>query len=353
MKLTFWRYDLALTHSWAIATDLRGSSLAGKLNCPVVFVELEDAAGRCGVGEASPSSQYAESWETVCRFLGRIEVNQLSFDDLSSSMNYLTSLPEISKPALCAVNIALLDGASQALRKPLFEFLGLGFPKSGRETSFTIGLDTPEMIERKVFEARDFGVLKLKLGSTMDRENLEALRRVSPWVRVRVDANGAWKTKEKALEQIEWLAAAGQIEFVEQPMPASAPLVDQAWLKERSPLTLVADESYQGLTDAERCAVGYHGVNVKLVKTGGITEGKLALEAARALGLKTQLGCMIESSVLITAAAHLAELADWLDLDGNILIGNDPYRGVVTDRTGMLRFDSTNLARGLGVEKVL
>lgn len=348
MRLTFRRFDLALTHSWAIATDVSGGQVTGKNVYPVVFVDLEDAAGRRGVGEGSPSSQYAESWETVCRFLSQADASRLSFDDISGSMAYLDSLPEPSQPAKCAINIALLDGASRSAGKPLHEFLGLGFPSGGRVSSFTIGLDTPEMIERKTREAGVYPVLKMKLGSASDRENLAALRRAAPDKVVRVDANAAWSSREEALEKIRWLAADGKIEFVEQPMPPTTPEADLVWLKERSPLPLVGDESYQSAADAAHCARCYHGVNVKLVKTGGVTAGKLALEAARARGLKTMLGCMIESSVLISAAAHLAELTDWLDLDGNVLITNDPYAGV-SNTAGVLDFASAAERHGLKV----
>jgi L-alanine-DL-glutamate epimerase-like enolase superfamily enzyme len=348
MKLSFRRFDLALTHSWAIATDVSAGKVGGKDIYPVVFVELQDADGRCGIGEGSPSSQYHENWETVFRFLRQVDPDRLSFDDVAGGMEYLASLPDTSMPALCAVNLALLDGAAKAAGRPLHGFLGLDFPAGGRISSFTIGLDTPEMIERKVHEASRYPVLKMKLGSPADRENLAALRRAAPGKTVRVDANAAWKSKEEALERIEWLASDGTIEFVEQPMPASTPLSDLVWLRERSPLPLVGDESYQGAADVDFCSQAYHGVNVKLVKTGGVSAGKAALEAARSKGLKTMLGCMIESSVLISAAAHLASLTDWLDLDGNVLITNDPYRGVA-NVDGRLGFGSGGSRPGIGV----
>jgi L-alanine-DL-glutamate epimerase-like enolase superfamily enzyme len=161
-----------------------------------------------------------------------------------------------------------------------------------------------------------------------------------------VDANAAWKTREEALDRILHLTDDGNIEFVEQPMPPDAPEADALWLKERSPLPLVGDESYQDARDAEQCARCFHGVNVKLVKTGGVTAAKEALEAARKLGLKTMLGCMIESSVLISAAAHLASLTDWLDLDGNVLITNDPFEGV-RNSDGRITFDGVPERFGL------
>ncbi len=147
---------------------------------------------------------------------------------------------------------------------------------------------------------------------------------------------------------IQWLAQDGHIEFVEQPMPAAAPLKDWVWLKQRSPLPVFGDESYHHAGDAAQAAECFHGVNVKLVKTGGISGGFDALQAARKAGLKTMLGCMIETSILISAAAHLAELCDYLDLDGNILITDDPYLGVATNR-GLLSFATAPEPYGLRV----
>lgn len=351
MRLKFRRYDLHLRHSWAIASDVLGGQVKGKSTYPVVFVDLRDEQGRCGIGEGSPSSQYHETWETCFEFLNRVEAERLSFDDIPGSMAYLESLQTGRYPAKCAINLALLDGAAKASKQPLCEYLGLGrFAEGRHETSFTIGIDSPAMIERKVQEAAHFSVLKIKVGGPADRENLAALRRVAPTKAIRADANAAWKTKEEALRQLEWLATDGRVEFVEQPMPAETAVEDLAWLRARSPLPLVGDESYQSEADLDLCARAYSGVNVKLVKTGGLTKAKAALEAARARGLKTMLGCMIESSVLISAGAHLAALTDWLDLDGSVLIDNDPYAGVRND-AGRLSFTGVKAAYGLRVSE--
>lgn len=148
---------------------------------------------------------------------------------------------------------------------------------------------------------------------------------------------------------LEWLAATDKkIQFVEQPMPRDAAVHDLAWLKSRSPLPLFADECCHTAKDIPHCAEGFHGVNVKLVKTGGPGMALETLKAARKAGLKTMIGCMIETSVLVSAAAHLAELADFLDVDGNLLIANDPYEGV-TARNGVLSFAASKDKRGLCV----
>lgn len=263
-------------------------------------------------------------------------------------MSYLDTVSPHEMSAKCALNIALLDGAAKRAKKPIYDFLELGFRENHHVTSFTIGIDKPDMIRKKVLEAERFPVLKVKVGVPGDKENLQALREVAPTKTIRVDANEGWKTKEQALEMIEWLAKDGHIEFVEQPMPAATPTKDWVWLKQRSPLPIFADESYHQAKDVAQVAECFHGANVKLVKTGGISAGYEALAAARKAGLKTMLGCMIESSILISAAAHLAELCDYLDVDGNILITNDPYLGVTSEK-GILSFAAAPEKYGLRV----
>jgi L-alanine-DL-glutamate epimerase-like enolase superfamily enzyme len=247
------------------------------------------------------------------------------------------------------LNLALLDGAAKRAGQPLHDFLGLGFRERRHVTSFSIGIDSPDMIRKKVLEAAQFPVLKLKVGDPRDRENLAALRSVAPDKPVRVDANEGWRTKEEALRMIEWLMATdGRIQFVEQPMPRDTADEDLKWLKQRSPLPVFGDEACHTASDIPRCAECFHGVNVKLVKAGGVSMAKAALEAARKAGLSTMIGCMIETSVQISAAAHLAELADYLDVDGSLLITNDPYSGV-TAQDGILSFATAREAHGLRV----
>ena len=342
MKIEFHIADLRLAHTWKIArTD--GSSTA-----QVVVLKLTDKHGIIGLGEAAPVSRYKENLETVGRFIRRVDANNLSFEHLADSLRYLQALSPGDQSAKCALNLALLDGAARKQEKPVCDFLGLGFQENKHLSSFTIGIDTPDIVRKKVMAAEKFPVLKMKVGVPDDKANLEALRQVAPKKIVRVDANEGWKTKEHALEMIEWLALDSHIEFVEQPLPASAPVEDWAWLKKRSPLPIFADESFHTASDAERAAECFHGVNVKLVKTGGISGGFEALQAARRLGLKTMLGCMIETSILISAGAHLAELCDFLDLDGNILITNDPYLGATVDK-GVLSFAKATEKYGLRV----
>jgi len=325
VKLSWRHIDLQLTHLWAIARA--GGTHVAK----VIVLELTGADGTIGLGEAAPTTRYKESVKTVEAFLKKVDPRGLSFTDVEGSMEYLNTISPHDMSAKCALNLALLDGAGKKAKKPVYDLLGLGFRENHHLTSFTIGLDTPEVIRRKVEQAAPYPILKMKVGGPEDKANLQALREVAPDKTLRVDANEGWKTKEQALEMIEWLAQDKHIQYVEQPLPASASAKDWNWLKQRTPLPIFGDESYHLSDDVAVAAECFHGVNVKLIKTGGITGGLAALSAARKAGLKTMLGCMIETSILISAGAQLAELCDYLNLDGNVLITNDPYTGVSTD----------------------
>jgi L-Ala-D/L-Glu epimerase len=346
MNLEFLPYDLKLKHTWAVSRS--ANTGGGKDVAPTVLVRLKDKS-TAGLGEAPTSFRYAQSADSIQRFLRLVDPAKLSFDDIPASMDYLEKLAPDNYSAKCALNVALVDGAARKAGQPVYGFLGLGFTEKKHLSSYSIGIDTPEMVRRKVAEAAAYPILKLKIGAPGDKENLAVLRQVDPKRTVRVDANEGWTTKEQALRNLEWLARDPHIEFVEQPMPASSPVGDMAWLKSRSPLPLFADESCQNARDVSDCAQCYHGVNVKLIKTGGITGACETLQAARQAGLKTMIGCMIETSVLITAAAHLAELTDHLDLDGNLLISNDPFAGATAER-GAVSFAAAPEKTGLCVK---
>jgi L-alanine-DL-glutamate epimerase-like enolase superfamily enzyme len=342
VTLDFQHLDLRLTHQWTIARTPGASVL------PVIVVKLTDADGTTGLGEAAPVTRYKESADGVASFLRKVDPQRLEFADIPGSMRYLERLSSADMSAKCALNLALHDGAAKQAMKSVYDFLGLGFREQHHLTSFTIGIDKPAVIRKKVLAAAEFPVLKMKVGVPDDKANLQALRDIAPAKTVRVDANEGWATKELALEMIEWLATDGHVEFVEQPMPAANPVKDWAWLKKRSPLPIFGDESYHSAENVSVAVECFHGVNVKLVKTGGISAAFDALQAARKSGLKTMLGCMIETSVLVSAAAHLAGLCDYLDLDGNLLITNDPYSGVTAEK-GILSFAAAKEKFGLRV----
>lgn len=335
--------ELRLENPWKIA------SRKGSGTHRTVIVELTDAHGVAALGEAAPSVLYGESVATVLPALAALDASRLSFADVAGSMAYLEKVPGLPMAAKCMLNLALLDGAARRAGQALYDFLGLGFRERHYVTSFSIGIDEPDVIRKKVLEAAQYPVLKLKVGDARDRENFAALRSAAPDKPVRVDANEGWKTKEEALRMLEWLVVTDKkIQYCEQPMPRDTGLADWKWLKARSPLPIFADESCHTVKDIPRCAECFHGVNVKLVKTGGVSMAKETLEAAREAGLKTMIGCMIETSVLVSAAAHLAELADFLDVDGNLLITNDPFAGVTAEQ-GILSFASAKEKRGLRV----
>lgn len=342
MKLNLRPVALQLANPWKIASS-EGSS-----NHTVVIFELTDDNGTVGLGEAAPASTYRETANGVMDFCHSLDAAKLSFKDVPGTMKWLDALPGIPAAARCGLNIALVDGAAKRAGKPIYDFLNLGFREKHHVTSFSIGIDSPDIIRKKVLEAANYPVLKLKVGDPRDRENFVALRSVAPNKPVRVDANEGWKTKEHALEMLELLAKDGHIQFVEQPMPRSTSPKDLIWLRERSPLPLYADESCHTVRDIPHCAECYDGVNVKLVKTGGISMAYDTLQAARKAGLKTMIGCMIETSVLISAAAHLAELTDHLDIDGNLLTTNDPFVGVTAEK-GILSFAEADATTGLRV----
>ncbi|MBI2946008.1 MAG: dipeptide epimerase [Verrucomicrobia bacterium] len=348
MQLTCRSFSLKLAHRWTISSGLGPGGSGGTDLFPVAFVELKDTNGIHGIGEAAPSTRYERGVESTLEFLRRVDPKRLAFENVPASMEYLDSLEAKQFAAKGALNIALLDGAARQAGRPIYHHLGLGFTEGKHVTSFSIGIDSPDAIREKVCEADRYPVLKLKVGSPRDKENLAALREVAPKKPIRVDANEAWKTKEEALKNLEWLASDGGIQFVEQPMSATTDANDLTWLKSRAPLPIMADESYLSMADLPRCADGYHAVNVKLMKTSGISGALSALKAARSAGLKTMIGCMIESSVLISAAAHLAELTDYLDIDGNLLITNDPFLGATAEK-GIISFTNTPEAIGLRV----
>jgi L-alanine-DL-glutamate epimerase-like enolase superfamily enzyme len=193
------------------------------------------------------------------------------------------------------------------------------------DTSFTIGLDTEAVVRQKVKEAAPYKILKVKLGRNNDREMIETIRSITD-VPLCVDVNQGWKDKQQALDLIFWLKEQGVV-FVEQPMPKTA-IDDMAWLTQHSPLPTVADEALQRLDDVKKAHGVYSGINIKLMKCTGMREAQKMRTLAHALDLKVMIGCMTETSCGIAAAAQLSPGADWADLDGNLLIANDPFEGV-------------------------
>jgi L-alanine-DL-glutamate epimerase-like enolase superfamily enzyme len=303
--------------------------------------------GMTGVGEGAPIVRYHEDAAGCQQAVQGIADFLAAADPLEYDKTLAEVLGRIEGrwAAKAAVDIALLDWVGQRRGLPIHALLGLD-PADAPVTTFSIGIDTPEITRQKVREAEAYPVLKIKVGLDTDEATVAAVRSVTDKP-LRVDANEGWKDRETALRKIEWLATQG-VEFIEQPLPA-AQLDDIAWLKQRAAMPIFADEACLRPEDIPGLAGAYDGINVKLDKAGGILQGYRMIQIARALGLKTMLGCMISSSVSITAAAHLSPLVDYADLDGNLLIANDPYEGVKVEQGKLI------LPRrpGLGVQPAM
>lgn len=246
-------------------------------------------------------------------------------------------------PARSALDLALYDRIGRQQGRPLWNLLGLPRP-SVMPTAFTIAIDTPAEMARLARQMASYPIIKVKLGSEDDTIRLAAIREARPDAQLYIDANSAW-TAEEAVRQIEALAPY-QVALVEQPV-ARDDFAGMGFVQARVDVPVVADESVQSLADVERLAeAGVQAINIKLMKVGGLSAGLEVLHRARTLGLQIMLGCMIETSLGVTAMAHLSGLADWLDLDAPLLIANDPFDGLhYDDRANILVSDRP----GIGV----
>ncbi len=316
-SLSYKVQKLLLKHTWTISrnsTDFKNN----------VFVKIKKD-GIEGLGEAAPNVRYDETPESTVAIIEKVRPLFDKFDlwhfvDLGYAIKEISAGQSAAKAAL---DIAIMDWIAKKQNMPLYQYLGLNKEKVPL-TTFSIGIDTPEVIRQKVKEAEPFPILKIKVGRENDREIIAAVRSVTDKP-LRVDANEGWKNKEEALEKIKWLKNEG-VEFIEQPMPA-AMYDDIRWLRDRVDIPIIADEAVRTAADIPMLAGAYDGINIKLMKSAGLQEALRMIAMARSLGLKIMLGCMIESSLAIAAAAQISPLVDWLDLDGNLLISNDPIKG--------------------------
>ncbi len=327
--------DMPLATPFTIA---RGTQTAARN----VVVELRHG-GAIGVGAAAPSAFYGELPEHMVATAARLAeclgddpfAIEQTFDRMNRSIRF-------NPAAKAAIDMAMWDLAGKLCDMPVHRMLGLsGLPLP--RTSFTIGIDRPETMAQRASEAaRRFTVLKVKLGSAADLEIVSAIRR-STDATIRVDANAAWTPKE-AVALAEGIAPLG-VELLEQPVPPWD-LDGLRFVRDRVPMPVVADESAVTWEDVPRLAGTVDGINIKLMKCGGITGALRMIRAARACGLRVMLGCMVETSISVTAAAQIAGLVDWADLDGNLLLSHDPFRGVSVQDGGELVLPD---APGLGV----
>lgn len=317
MTMRFFPYELQLRHAFNLAKYQRTTT-------PDVQVEIE-YDGVVGYGEASMPPYLGESIDSVTRFLSQIDLGQFQSPfALEEIHDYLDSLSTGDRAAKAAVDIALHDLIGKIMGQPWYKIWGLNRDKCPC-TSFTIGIDTEEIVRQKVEEARPYRVLKVKMGLDKDKETVEVIRQMTD-VPICVDANQGWTSKEQALEMCHWLAERNCL-FVEQPLAIDRH-DDTAWLRERSPLPIIADESLQRIGDVRRISEAFDGINIKLMKSTGMHEAYKMAILARALGMKVMIGCMTETSCAVSAAAQLSPLADYADLDGNLLIANDRFDGM-------------------------
>jgi L-alanine-DL-glutamate epimerase-like enolase superfamily enzyme len=275
-------------------------------------------------GEASLPPYLPENQKSVDNFLGKINLSGYNdITDLSFILSDIENLVAGNTAAKASIDIALHDLAGKIKGLPVYKLFGID--KKKVFTSFTIGIDTPEVILQKLTEADIFRFIKVKLGSSFDREIINTIRTVTDKP-IFADANQGWNDREEALDLIHWLYEKN-IVLIEQPF-IKTNLDDTVWLTENSPIPIIADEAVQRLSDIDRLIGVYSGINIKLMKCSGILEAHKMILRARELGLKVMLGCMTETSCAISAAAQLSSLADWVDLDGNILIKNDLFAGI-------------------------
>ncbi len=337
LTLTYRPYTLELTHVFTVATMSRKTT-------PVVLTEVE-YDGVVGYGEASMPPYLGESQESVMAFLKRIDLGK--YDNPFELETILTDIDAISTnntAAKASVDIALHDLVGKLMGQPWFNIWG--FNKNNTPTTtFTIGIDTPEVVRQKTKEAEIYKFLKVKLGGKNDKEMIETIRSVTDKP-ITTDVNQGWKDKHYALDMAFWLKEKGVV-LLEQPLPKER-TKDLAWLTEQSPIPIIGDEGVQRLVDVKKAEGIYSGINIKLMKCTGMREANKMIAMARSLGMNVMIGCMTETSCGISAASHLSPMADWADLDGNLLISNDCYDGVKVVNGKVTLSD----APGIGIRKV-
>ena len=332
LKLSFKPNELKLRHAFNLARNSRTTT-------PDVLVQLE-YDGIVGYGEASMPPYLGESIESVTKFLGNLDLGQ--FNDpfrIEEILSYVDGTAPDNRAAKASVDIALHDLLGKIMGQPWYKIWGLS-PEKTTNTSFTIGIAKADVVRKIVDEAAPYKVIKVKMGLDNDKELVEIIRSKTDKP-LCVDANQGWTDKEKALDMCHWLKERGCM-FVEQPFDKK--MIDEtAWLRERSPLPIIADEFCQRIPDVMRAYQVYDGINIKLMKSTGLHEAYKMAVLAKSLGMKLMIGCMTETSCAISAAAQLAPMADWVDLDGNLLIANDSFDGVkvvdgkitLTDKPGI------------------
>lgn len=320
MKLTWERRRLRLQHPFNIARVQATTSVDKE----VLLARIE-YGGQTGWGEAAPSTYYKQSLDSAERMFASA-ADMLGHDPfaLDAILDRLWAKFPGESAAIAAIDGALHDLCGRILGVPVWKWLGLDRSRAPL-TSMTIGIDEPDVMEQKVREAAEYPILKIKVGTPRDDEILNMIRRLAPKKTVRVDANCGW-TCDNVLERCRSLRQ-HNIELIEQPTPAGVHECLPRVREERI-APIIADESCVGYKDVLNCAGAFDGINIKLSKCGGIRRAVQMIHTARSAGMQVMLGCMVETSVGISAAAHLGPMVDYIDLDGHLLLANDPFEGL-------------------------
>lgn len=319
IELSWMPFDAKLNHPFTIANFTRTTT-------PIVLTQIK-WNGYTGYGEASMPPYLGENQASVMAFLKRVDLSQ--FDSpfrIQDIMIYLDSLASNNTAAKASIDIALHDLVGKVMGQPWWKIWGFD-SETTPDTSFTIGLASEEKVKEKTREASPYNVIKVKLGrdEATDKMMINTIRSVTDAI-ICIDANQGWKDKHYALDMIHWLNERN-VNMIEQPM-SKYQLDETAWLTERSPLPVIADEACQRLTDVQHLKGAYHGINIKLMKCTGMREAREMISLAKALHMRIMIGCMTETSCAISAAAQLAPETEWADLDGNLLISNDQFDGM-------------------------
>lgn len=340
VTLRYYPYELKLRHAFNLASMSRRAT-------PGVQVEIT-IDSITGYGEASMPPYLGESVESVCDFLSKVDPDRLADPfAFEQTGRYLDSIAPGNRAAKAAIDIALHDIASKITGQPWWRLYGLDTSELPF-TSYTISNDTPDELRKKLAESEPYKILKVKMGVEGDRELIEFIRRHTDRP-ICVDVNQGWHSPQEALDNIQWLAQRNVI-FIEQPLDKTD-MEGHRWLKQHSPLPIIADEAVQTSADIPALADAYHGINIKLMKSGGMHDAYKMAMLAKSLGLKVMIGCMTETSLAVSAAAQLAPLADWVDLDGNLLIANDIFEGMTIVDGRVSLPSSAGIARKTGISE--
>ena len=314
MKISYNPFELNLKHPFTIAKFSRTST-------PIMLMEIS-YEGYTGFGEASMVPYMGENIESAMAFMAKVDLSWLKAPfDFDEVIAYLDSIAPGNPNIKAAVDIALHDLQGKIEQKPCFQYFNSD-PLKMPPTSYTLGIDTPEVLLQKIKEGENCHIIKVKLGRDNDKDLINTIRSASDKP-LYVDANQGWTDRQQGLDMVCWLHEQGVV-LIEQPMAKDDP-DSNAWITEQSPIAIVGDESVQRFADVEKAQGVYHAINMKLMKSAGMHEGYRMIMKAKELGLKTMIGCMSETSCGTLAAAALAPLCDWADLDGPFLTSNNPY----------------------------